>query len=461
MSDGGNENDEERSSRFAEFASRIERSGTDGSSADDENDQADSSSAGDCPENTRDNKQVQSESNERSRPREPSSYSQQPSESDSSSANKSTRSADDSSSWEWFEGDDGTTAEEKVQDQESIVSAQSDEPRSVNPASAGDPPETTDESLNADPRLWSSDDEVEEDADPVTPETDPSTTNAGEEPKASRSGRETGDRSTENNSESRGFRASARDSHAEHSETPTEKRHRLWKSDHTSTKDESDTVRSGSKRESEQSPSVQPNDYTKELLETAEYQRPSGLTLEPGTSILVQCGSQDDRKHAACMDLLGFQQASHPREVLLIRYRKLDQSRVARIAEQAATFKIISVGYSQPIPEGLQNEVESVKINNPSDIKRLGIVVAGTIEDWKTSDRQTVVCFHSLNVIFEYSDIKSSFRFLHVFIGMLQGADTVSHFHVDPIAGDSQNVTTVKPLFDEVVSVDSVGVGLE
>ena len=190
------------------------------------------------------------------------------------------------------------------------------------------------------------------------------------------------------------------------------------------------------------------------------YRRPDGLDLEPGTSVLVQCGSQDDRKHAACRDLIGREEAGD-RDVLLIRYRRMDPRRLERIANAAHRTKLITVGYSQSVPDSAREEVEVASVHNPNDITRLGILVSGTVEDWRSDDTEIVLCYDSVNVLLEYKDVQNTFRFLHVFLGTLQESDVISHFHADPLSGDPQEINTLKPLFDAVITIDSVGVELE
>ncbi|MUW14251.1 hypothetical protein GJ633_05950 [Halorubrum sp. CBA1125] len=186
---------------------------------------------------------------------------------------------------------------------------------------------------------------------------------------------------------------------------------------------------------------------------------PAELRRSPGTSVLVESGSQDDRTEVACHELL-HAGADEP-YVLLVRYRELEADRLERIASRAHRTKLVAVGYTQSTPASEDIDIEQVNINNPNDITRLGIVVSGTIDSWADDDREIAVCYDSLNVLLNYKDVKSTFRFLHVFLNTLGKADTVSHFHVDPLAGNPQDINTLKPLFDEVVSIDSVGVHLE
>jgi hypothetical protein len=192
--------------------------------------------------------------------------------------------------------------------------------------------------------------------------------------------------------------------------------------------------------------------------ESTAYDRPGGLDLDPGTNLLVQCGSHDAREHEACVDLLGGDRISD-KHVLLIRYNRMKPSRLQRIAESAAAVKLLTVGYSQPIPDAVRDAVETIRINNPDDLTRLGIVTTSAISDWDDADVH--VCYHSINVPLQYKNQQSVFRFLHIFLNKLSSADAVSHFHIDPSAGGPQTVSAFKPLFDAVVDIDSVGTHLE
>lgn len=197
-----------------------------------------------------------------------------------------------------------------------------------------------------------------------------------------------------------------------------------------------------------------------EFVESEDFGLPADLDLEAGSAVLVQCGSQDERKSSACTDLLGTDQVAD-RQVLLVRYRKMSESRLERIATDADRTKIISIGYAQPIPQSVEDTVENVKINNPNDVTRLGIVVSGTIDEWQSTDGEVVLCFDPLDVLIQYKNVQSAFRFLHIFLSKLESGNVISHFHVDPSAGDPQEINTLKPLFDSVVTIDSVGTHLE
>lgn len=202
-----------------------------------------------------------------------------------------------------------------------------------------------------------------------------------------------------------------------------------------------------------------PPDET-DAFDSEAYRRPADLDLRDGTSVLLQCGSQDDRMNAACVDLLGVTEPA-PLNVLLIRFKQMSEAHLEEIATNAERTTIISIGYNQPVPRSIRDGVETLKINNPNDVMRLGILVSGIAQEWESTDADTVVCFYPLDVLLRYKTIESSFRFLHLFLSNLQSFGIRSHFHVDPSAGDPQDTNTLKPLFDEVLTIDSVGTHLE
>jgi len=190
------------------------------------------------------------------------------------------------------------------------------------------------------------------------------------------------------------------------------------------------------------------------------YRRPSGLDLSPGTTVLVQCGSQDGRKHDAREDLLGLTEPSD-RNILLIQYRSMNADRLAAIAESAQRVKVITVGCSQSVPNAVSDTVEVVNINNPNDVTRLGILSTKTLDDWQALDGGISVALDPLDVLFRYKSVEGTFRFLHIFLGKLSAGGAVSSFFVNPSASNPQDVNTLKPLFDHILTVDAAGVDLE
>jgi hypothetical protein len=195
--------------------------------------------------------------------------------------------------------------------------------------------------------------------------------------------------------------------------------------------------------------------------EGSEPPLPSIMDLDPGTSVLIQSESRAERTRSGCRELLFSDREGADPYVLLIRYQPMDGEQLERVAADGHRTHVISVGYAQSVPPSVDEVVDVTQINNPNDITRLGIVVSRITQGWSTDDRGIRVCYDSLNVLLNYRDVKNVFRFLHVFLSTFDKTDATAHFHADPIEGDPQSINTLKPLFDEVVSIDSTGTYVE
>lgn len=409
---------------------------------------------------------------------------------------------DDVDSWDWVDdADDPRDSGQRVAnlsdsdsapgpvDPDDPVETDTDVPTDSDPDDPATPTPAGSETLSADRSgpaeerltrqsvdLWGSKSDADESPDELS---DPGGSTMGDELTADDEGRAAGASSTEprepmaetdgttietggattdvSGGETDGFAAESGVSATKPDESRSDRR--IW----SERRQSSPSVESapGPSRSVEASESLETSDpadaFTQELNDADGFTRPQGISYDPGTSMLIQCSSQDDRRHAARMDLL--EAADAEPNALLIRYRKLKPERLEQIAAAADQTKLISVGYSQPVPGSLRETVETVEINNPNDVTRLGILVSGTVNDWADAPGETVVFFDSINTLLKYKDSRSTFRFLHILLGTLDRA--VSQFYADPIAGNVQDINTLKPLFDENVSIDDVGVTVE
>jgi hypothetical protein len=239
-----------------------------------------------------------------------------------------------------------------------------------------------------------------------------------------------------------------------------ERKERIWDSGASSTETPADSSSDGGPAGGVDAASSTGRGIADASTEPVADEPDHGVDPSPGTTILVESGSRDDRTRTTCQRLLCDDLDRSEPSVLLVRYQRMDPEELRRIATEAARTKLVTVGYAQDVPASLDG-VETVKINNPNDITRLGIVVSGTINEWSDADGAISFCYDSINVLLNYRDVKRTFRFLHVLLRTLRRGDAVAHFHVDPLAGDPQEINTLKPLFDEVVSIDSTGMTVE
>jgi len=324
--------------------------------------------------------------------------------------------AEPDDSWEWVDADDGEEASEDTEDSEETDTTESE-------PTATDDTETT--KIDAD--------RESPEASAVDP-TDATEANDAR-PVSDRSESTTGDR--------------------------RERKERVWDSRASPTETPADSSSDGRPAADVDAASSTGQGITDAAAEPAADEPHHGVDPSPGTTILVESGSRDDRAGTTCQRLLCDDLDRPEPSVLLVRYQRMDAAELRRIATEAARTKLVTVGYTQDVPAPLEDAVETVKINNPNDITRLGIVVSGTIDSWSDADGDISFCYDSINVLLNYRDVKRTFRFLHVLLRTLRRGDAVAHFHADPLAGDPQSINTLKPLFDEVISIDSMGMTVE
>src|SRR6056297_2621862 len=105
---------------------------------------------------------------------------------------------------------------------------------------------------------------------------------------------------------------------------------------------------------------------------------------------------------------------------------------------------------------GSATESELVRYaSSPVDLTGIGIELSELLRALyqQRNITRNRILLHSLSTLLMYSDLQTVFRFLHVFTGRVQSADALGVFVVDSTAHDEQTVSTLKQLFDGVVSI--------
>lgn len=172
------------------------------------------------------------------------------------------------------------------------------------------------------------------------------------------------------------------------------------------------------------------------------------IDINPGETGLVICDSHDEHREAICDRLLiGAEETN----TLLIRFTQVDTDTIERLAETANELHIISVGYDQRVPPSVEDIVETSKVNNATDLTRLGIITTSVLDGWEDEPHEVRVCFDSINVLLRYRGIERIFQFLHLLMGKLEVSDAVTHFHIDPSSEEAQDVGIFRTLMDIVI----------
>ncbi len=105
---------------------------------------------------------------------------------------------------------------------------------------------------------------------------------------------------------------------------------------------------------------------------------------------------------------------------------------------------------------GTATESELVRYaSSPVDLTGIGIELSELLRALyqQRGVTRNRILLHSLSTLLMYSDLQTVFRFLHVFTGRVQSADALGVFVVDSSAHDEQTVSTLKQLFDGIVTI--------
>lgn len=133
-----------------------------------------------------------------------------------------------------------------------------------------------------------------------------------------------------------------------------------------------------------------------------------------------------------------------------------------RIGEHPSTLRIVDAvserqGSRQEVPSGMVEHVSS-----PADLTGIGIAVSEQLQALSEADVElTRVGFHSLSTLLMYTDVESTFRFLHVLTGRISSIGGLGVFVIDPTTHDESTVNTLKQLFDGMIELRNGDEGRE
>lgn len=219
----------------------------------------------------------------------------------------------------------------------------------------------------------------------------------------------------------------------------------------------------GTPGDPEQSPSLQ-HDSDSESESRGEKSEsatdPLEYTPASGTSTLFQCKSHDEQTHEHCVSLSRTSEESR-KNLILIRYSQIGERDLSRVVQQTTQTTLIAIGYTQSVPPDIESELNVIEISNPTDLTRLGIVTTGVVQNQHPQSSETALCFDSVSALLRYKSVKEVFKFLHVLLAKLQSAQVTSHFHIDHSTEDQQDVNSLKPIFDNVITVTSNAITIE
>ncbi|MGB9963653.1 ATPase domain-containing protein [Halobacterium sp. CBA1126] len=183
----------------------------------------------------------------------------------------------------------------------------------------------------------------------------------------------------------------------------------------------------------------------------------SDVDLDPGTNILVE-GPPMSGKRELGFDVLAT--GARAGEGAIVVSTK---DSAERVIEDFADH----VGDAEPLlgvvdcvtkQQGMGTATESELVryaSSPVDLTGIGIELSELLRALyqQRGVTENRILLHSLSTLLMYSDLQTVFRFLHVFTGRVQSADALGVFVVDSSAHDEQTVSTLKQLFDGIVTI--------
>lgn len=97
------------------------------------------------------------------------------------------------------------------------------------------------------------------------------------------------------------------------------------------------------------------------------------------------------------------------------------------------------------------------RASSPADLTDIGVKISQFLEYFriKNNMQNTILCINSLSTILIYSNIRTVYRFLHVFSNRLNAAGAIGIYEVEEGVHDEQAITTLKQLCDGMIEVKS------
>lgn len=95
-------------------------------------------------------------------------------------------------------------------------------------------------------------------------------------------------------------------------------------------------------------------------------------------------------------------------------------------------------------------------IDHIGNLPRIGLSLQDALRTWRDTDRQTVVCFHSICAILQYASVEEVYQFLNTMTQDVRQENALAHYHLDPNALDSATLAKFRGLFDTVINQPSI-----
>lgn len=105
--------------------------------------------------------------------------------------------------------------------------------------------------------------------------------------------------------------------------------------------------------------------------------------------------------------------------------------------------------------EGIDsNRLTIESIADPGNLTRLGVSITDALEGWDDPTNRTVICVHSLTALLQYCELEVAFQFLDTLTSHVRAKNALAHYHIDPTAHNQQAYSTIRLLFDAIITAE-------
>lgn len=185
---------------------------------------------------------------------------------------------------------------------------------------------------------------------------------------------------------------------------------------------------------------------------------PDGRTvLDAGTTLLVTGDAQST--HELTLDLLA-KGPSNTEAAILVSTNE-SAAEVISALEERNVLDSDLIGILDCTSGDEPRTAAAVPVaylSSPADLTGISLEFAKLVDRLEPAELR--VGLSTISTLLMYTDVETTFRFLHVFCSRIRSGGWLGVFTLDPAMHDSETTNTIRTLFDGEVAVDEAGLEL-
>lgn len=172
------------------------------------------------------------------------------------------------------------------------------------------------------------------------------------------------------------------------------------------------------------------------------------VAFEPGTSLLLSGSSAVSE--ARLLDVVGGGVANG--ESAIVISATTSAAKIIRALRERGTLIPDRVGVLDCTDGGGREEYEVpvAQVSSPGDLTGISLEFVKLLRRFENigHDERIRIGLASISTLLMYTEVQTTFRFLHVFTSRISSAGMLGVFSIDPDMHEPQTVNTVRAIFD-------------